>query len=126
MKYIKLTWNKINNFNFWLMSGLANANATAWTFYLVTFAVLKTLSFQHPADAIGWINFVIQTLYQGAALPLISFVAKLEGAKQAKVILDTHETQLKEFAEIKELHTELRSDYKTLIDTLYLILNKEE
>lgn len=92
----------INRFNYWLMSALANANATAWAFYLLLFAVLKALTYQHPTDTIGWINYIVQTLYQGTALPLISFVAKLEGEKQSRKIDETHEASMAMQAEAQQ------------------------
>ena len=84
------------------MSGLANANATAWTFYLVVFAVLRVLHYQLPHTPLEIIAYVIQTFYQGAALPLISFVSKLEGAKQNKILIETHDATLEEFRILKE------------------------
>ena len=106
MQNLKRLLSHINHFNYWLMSGLANANASAWTFYLLVFAIIKVWTITPPHTPLDWLQQIVSILYQGAALPLISFVSKLEGDKQAKIINETHDTTLEEFKVLKDMHND--------------------
>ena len=99
---------RVNQFNYWLMSGLANANATAWTVYLLVFSIVKVWTISPPHTLGEWLTAIVNTLYQGAALPLISFVAKVEGQKSREesqknnvLIQETHDTVMVELAKIQ-------------------------
>jgi hypothetical protein len=106
---------KILKFNSWLMYRLANINASAWVFYALVFLVIETLNFEVPKSPLGWINFCVQTLYQGAALPLCAFVAKVEGQETRRMIREMHEwlceTKDMEHEEIRLLHEESRCPF---------------
>jgi hypothetical protein len=111
-------FKKIDAFNYWLMSGLANANATAWTFYLLIFAVLKVWTINPPHSPLEWLNSVVQTLYQGSALPLLAFISKLQGDRQEKKIDETHEASIasrQQAAEERSLMIEILANIKKLL-----------
>lgn len=95
--------NKINKFNNYLGDKLAFWLSTMAAFYIVTAFVLIPLLFQTPHDLVGWIQYIIQSLFQGSALPILAYVSKLEGAKTEKVLLETHDTVMNEFDKINNL-----------------------
>ncbi len=96
-----------NNFNEWLASKLADALATMVMFFGVSFLTLSILFFQTPRTPLEWVQYIIQTFFQGVALPVLAFVAKIEGNRQQKLLQETHDTVMGEMKEIKEMMAEL-------------------
>jgi hypothetical protein len=101
----------VNKLNDWVAEKLADWLATVSCFYAVTFLTLSILFFQTPSTPLEWVQYCIQTFFQGVALPVLAFVAKISGAKQEQVLQTTHDAVMdelsvvkKELAEIKSLH----------------------
>ena len=94
-------------FNEWLAGKLADALATMVMFFGVTFLTLSILFFQTPKTPLEWVQYIIQTLFQGVALPVLAFVAKIEGERQRKLLQETHDTVMQEMKEIKAMMAEM-------------------
>ena len=112
----------INRFNYRLMSALANANATAWTVYVLIFAIIKVWTISPPHSLGEWLNAIVQTLYQGAALPLIAFVSKVSGESTDRKIDEIHEAAVASRAEAQEE----RSRMLALLEEISAIRKDEE
>ena len=98
----------ISVFNEWFATKLADALATMVMFFGVTFLTLSILFFQTPKTPLEWVQYIIQTFFQGVALPVLAFVAKIEGNRQQKLLQETHDTVMQEIKELKEMMAELR------------------
>ncbi|MBF0618945.1 MAG: hypothetical protein HQL19_02130 [Candidatus Omnitrophica bacterium] len=98
-----------NNFNEWIATKLADALATMVMFFGVTFLTLSILFFQTPKTPLEWVQYIIQTFFQGVALPVLAFVAKIEGARQQKLLQETHDVVMREMKEIKGMMAELHA-----------------
>jgi len=94
----------VNKFNEWLASKLADYLCTMACFYGVVFLVTIPLRWQTPTDVVGWINYLVQTFFQGVALPILGFVGKQAGDKQLKLLQETHDVVMKSH---DELHLKL-------------------
>ncbi|MHB1651684.1 MAG: hypothetical protein ACYCVD_04295 [Desulfitobacteriaceae bacterium] len=92
----------MKRFNRWLGDKLAFGLSTMAAFYIVSAFVLIPLIWQHPEGLIGWVQFLIQSLFQGAALPVLGYVARVAGEKQERVLRETHDTVMAEMAIVKE------------------------
>ena len=90
------------NFNEWLGDKLAIFLSTMGCFYLIFALVIVPLFFEHPNDLVGWVQYVVQSIFQGIALPILGYVAKKSGDSQEKVLNETHDTVMKEFVLIKD------------------------
>ena len=99
--------NGFNDFNEWFAIKLANALATMVMFFGVTFLTLSILFFQKPTTPLEWVQYIVQTFFQGVALPVLAFVAKIEGNKQQKLLQETHDAVMSEMKEIKGMMTVL-------------------
>jgi len=97
------------NFSEWLATKLADALANMVMFFGVTFLTLSILFFQTPHTPLEWVQYFIQTFFQGVALPILAFVAKIEGNRQRKLLQETHDTVMEEIQEIKAMMVELRN-----------------
>ena len=98
-----------NRFNEWLATKLADALATMVMFFGVTFLTLSILFFQAPKTPLEWVQYIIQTFFQGVALPVLAFVAKIEGKKHQKLLQETHDAVMCEMKEIKEMMAEMKN-----------------
>jgi len=92
----------MKNFNSYLGDKLAFGLSTMTAFYIVTAFVLIPLLFQTPHDLVGWVQYTIQSLFQGSALPILAYVAKLEGKKTEIVLNSTHDLAMEELSILRE------------------------
>lgn len=99
--------HKLDNYNEWLANKLADALATMTMFFGVALLTLSILFFQTPRTSLEWVQYIVQTFFQGVALPVLAFVAKIEGKRQQQLLQETHDTVMNEMKEIKELIAEL-------------------
>lgn len=90
-------------FNEWLADRMAGALSTMLMFYGITVLVLSILLFQAPRTPLEWVQYVVQTLFQGVALPVLAFVSKNTGQRQEKLLQETHDAVMAEMKEIKEV-----------------------
>jgi hypothetical protein len=102
----------MEKFNDLLAEKLSNWLSTMACFYFICFLDLLTLFFQRPHDAQGWIVFWVSVFFQGVALPVLGYIQKVEGEKQAKLLKETHDTVMQELAELKEILSLLNSQNK--------------
>lgn len=105
---------KIDIFNNWLANKLSDYLATMVCFYIVLALVLSILFLQLPRTPLEWIGFVIQTLFQGVALPVLAFVAKISGEKQERLLTETHDAVIEELTYIKEVLKSITLENKEL------------
>ena len=92
---------KHQKFKGWLANKLADYLATMAMFYGVTILTLSILLFQTPRSPLEWVQYIIQTFFQGVALPVLAFVAKISGERQEKLLQETHDTVMNEMKKSK-------------------------
>src|SRR5271169_6245315 len=95
------------NLSEWLATKLADALATMIMFFGVTFLTMSILFFQTPRSPLEWVQYIIQTFFQGVALPVLAFVAKIEGSRLQKLLQETHDSVMMEMKEIKGMMAKL-------------------
>ena len=90
-------------------------------FYIITAMVLVPLLFQRPQGLVGWMQYTISVFFQGAALPVLGYVAHNAGERQERVINETRDIVIEELALIKEdlsLAREQRDELEALMTEL--------
>ena len=93
----------LEKINGWLATKMADYLATLAMFYGVTILTLSILLFQAPRSPLEWVQYAVQTFFQGVALPVLAFVAKISGEQQEKLLRETHDAVMKGIEGIKEL-----------------------
>ena len=112
----------IKNFNERLGNNLAIWLSTMGCFYLIFALVIVPLFFSAPQGFLAWVQYLVQSVFQGIALPVLGFVAKNVGESQEKILLETHDTVIEELALVKEeleLAKEERASMQELIEELH-------
>lgn len=99
----------MKKFDDWLGDKLAFLLSTMGCFYLIFALVVVPLFFQHPTDLVGWVQYIVQSFFQGVALPVLGYVARIAGEKQEQVLKETHDAEMEEIAELKEIMNLLKS-----------------
>jgi len=92
----------MKNFNSKLGDKLAFGLSTMTMFYIITLMVLLPLIWQRPDTTISWIQYLVQSLFQGSSLPILAYVAKLEGRKTEAVLNSTHDLAMEEISILRE------------------------
>jgi hypothetical protein len=103
--YILFRWSEtidMGRFNDWLGNKLAILLSTMGCFYIIFALVIVPLFFSHPTDLVSWVQYIVQSLFQGVALPVLGFVAKRVGDRQEQVLNETHDAVIEELAIVKE------------------------
>ena len=112
----------IRRFNDWLGDKLALFLSTMGCFYIIFALVIVPLFFAHPNDLVGWVQYIVQSIFQGVALPVLGYVAKKVGDSQEKMLSETHNAVMEELALVKEeleIAKEERADLQVIIQDLH-------
>lgn len=109
------TYRRVNG---WVADKLAVALSSMETFWVLVAIDWLALILQAPTGPQGWLQYLVQSVFQGIALPVLAFVAVKEGQIIRQVIQETHDTAMAEhedtqaiLAEMRELVAELHASH---------------
>lgn len=88
--------------NDWIGDKLALWLSTMRCFYLICALVLVPLLFQQPQGIVAWAQYIVQCIFQGVALPVLGYVARMVGASQERTLNETHDAVMEELDIVKE------------------------
>lgn len=92
--------------------------STMGCFYIIFALVIVPLFFQQPQGFIGWVQYIVQSVFQGVALPVLGYVARVGGEKQEKTLNETHDVVMEELAIVKEELALAREEREQLLKVL--------
>jgi len=75
---------------------LATWLSTMACFWIIVTMCLIPLFWDQPRDAMAWLLWSESILFQGAALPVLAFVARKEGNRQTTLLQVTHDIAVQE------------------------------
>jgi len=113
----------LNNFSDRIMDAIADSLSTKICFVVFCIIASVPLFFQHPADVLGWDQYISQTVIQLVALSVLAIVSKNEGREQQRVLKETHDYAMQELSLIKDdlaLAKEEREELKQLLAHLHV------
>lgn len=99
----------LDDFNNKLAEKLSNSLSTMAMFYGICFLVVSILFFQMPKTSLEWVQYIVQTFFQGVALPVLGFVSKTEGNRTNKIIQEIHDTTMAEIQDLKDMHVDIHN-----------------
>jgi cell shape-determining protein MreC len=99
--------------------------STMGCFYIIFALVIVPLFFQQPKGFIGWVTYIVQSVFQGAALPILGYVARVAGEKQENVLNETHDAVMEELAIVKEELGLAREEREQLIKVIENLSNRQ-
>lgn len=111
----------MKRFNEWLGDRISHGLSTMAAFYIVSVLVLVPLAWQRPQGLVGWMQYTISVFFQGAALPVLGYVARVSGEKQERLLNETHDAVMEELKIVKvelELAKEERQALRELVEEL--------
>ncbi len=112
----------LRNFNNWLGDKLAYGLSTMAMFYIVSAFVILPLALQRPHDLVGWIQYIVQSFFQGAALPVLGYVARVSGESQERVLMETHDAAMAEMGMVKDAVRLLHGEQKEIRQLVQLVV----
>ncbi len=92
----------LKKFNNWLGDHLAYGLSTMACFYIVFAICVLPLLIERPQTVIGWVQYIIQSIFQGASLPVLGYVARSVGDKQERVIHQRHDMLIEELNKLRD------------------------
>ena len=87
--------NKLNILMDKLAEVLADSLASMIMFWIVTLLVLLPLIWNRPDGGVAWIQYIVAVFFQGVALPVLGYTAKLSGKRTDAIIAKIEELSLK-------------------------------
>lgn len=69
-----------------LAIGLSNSLSSMTMFWLITLLVVIPLFFNQPTSIVGWIQYAVSVFFQGVALPVLGYIAKISGERTDEII----------------------------------------
>jgi len=113
--------------NDWMGDRLAFWLSTMACFYFITLLVIVPLFFERPEGLVGWVQYLVQSIFQGVALPVLGYVARIAGERQEKVLIETHDNVSEQLSVLKDelrLAREERQALKTLVHEMHKSLRE--
>ena len=105
-----------------IMDVIADSLSTKICFIIFCAIAFVPLLFQHPADILGWDQYISQTVIQLVALSVLAIVSRKEGATQQKLILEIHGWSQAQFGMMQEelsLAREERDELKQIMADIH-------
>lgn len=106
-----------------IMNVIADSLSTKVCFVIFCIIAFVPLFFQHPADVLGWDQYISQTVIQLVALSVLAIVSKKEGREQQRILNETHDCVMEELALVQEelaLAREERENMKALLKEIHI------
>jgi len=75
-----------NNLMYKLAEILADSLASMTMFWIITLLVLIPLFWSQPAGGVAWMQYIVAVFFQGVALPVLGYTAKLSGKRTDEII----------------------------------------
>lgn len=95
--------------------------ATMTCFWIVFWLVILPLFWQRPTDLVGWVQYIVQSFFQGIALPVLAFVARIQGDKQERLLKETHDAIMSVLEDIKDTHSAELKEIEELNEVITLL-----
>lgn len=111
-----------HRFNGWVADRLAAGLSSMECFWLLVAIDWVALILQAPSGAQGWLQYLVQSVFQGVALPVLAFVAVREGSATRTLQQETHDAAMAEHDDTQEI---LR-DVKELLAALHAVHPDDE
>jgi low affinity Fe/Cu permease len=81
--------NFVEKFRKWmdeLAEAMSNALSSMTMFWIITLLVIVPLFFTQPVGLVGWMQYIVSVFFQGVALPVLGYTAKLSGRRTDQII----------------------------------------
>jgi hypothetical protein len=80
-----------DDFNLWVGTKISVFLSSMGGFWIILMLTVVPLVKDRPHGLIAWTMYVIQTIFQGAALPLLGYVADRGSKEVGKLIREMHD-----------------------------------
>ena len=98
---------KLNELSDKLAEKLSDALSSMSMFWIITLMVVIPLIWVQPKDAVSWMQYIVSVFFQGVALPVLGYTAKLSGIKNEKLAELIKELSLKIESQTEHIEKEV-------------------
>jgi len=86
---------KINTLSDKFAESMADSLASMTMFWIITLLVVIPLFWNKPVGGVAWIQYIVAVFFQGVALPVLGYTAKLSGKRTDEIIAKIEELSFK-------------------------------
>jgi len=80
---------------------LSDSLSSMTMFWIITLLVIIPLFFSQPSGTVAWMQYIVSVFFQGVALPVLGYIAKISGSRTDAII-----SKIAELSEKIEVMTE--------------------
>jgi hypothetical protein len=103
---------------------LSDSLSSMTMFIIICILVITPLFFTQPIGVVGWIQYVVSVFFQGVALPVLGYIAKLSGARTDSIISKIEslsEQIVQNTTEIQKMTSKIHNDVDSIIEDVEVI-----
>jgi len=103
---------------------LSNSLSSMTMFWLISILVIVPLFFNQPTTIVGWMQYLVSVFFQGVALPVLAYIAKLSGERTDGIIRKIEELSEKiaqNTDEIQKMTSKIHEDVDSIIEDVEII-----
>ena len=93
-------------------------------FFIICILVIVPLFFVQPVGVVGWIQYVVSVFFQGVALPVLGYIAKISGSRTDAIIAKIEglsEQIAQNTTEIEKMTEKIHEDVDYIIEDVEII-----
>lgn len=115
-------YRKLQRFMDEFAEGLSNSLSSMTMFWIIALLVIVPLFFTQPVGLVGWMQYIVSVFFQGVALPVLGYTAKLGAKRTDDVIVKIEELSIK----IDERTAHIEKDVDAIVEDVDDIRNELE
>jgi low affinity Fe/Cu permease len=119
-------FSKINAWSDRFAEALADSLASMIMFWIITLLVIVPLFWTQPVGTVAWMQYIVAVFFQGVALPVLGYTAKLSGKRTDALIAKIEELSLKieqQAQQIEDQTVTIEKDVEEIVDDLKQKIN---
>lgn len=96
---------------------LSDSLSSMTMFWIITLLVIIPLFFNQPSGLVAWMQYIVSVFFQGVALPVLGYIAKISGSRTDAIISKIEELSEKIEAMTEHISTDV-DDIKEHVDDI--------
>jgi len=100
---------------------LSDSLSSMTMFWVISLLVIIPLFFNQPSGVVAWMQYIVSVFFQGVALPVLGYIAKISGSRTDAIIKKIEQLSEKIESMTENINTDV-DDIKIHVDDINIEL----